>query len=187
MNAVEATLDLVNRAKSGDPVATEQIVRDYKGLVRSLANKFYLVGGDKEDLLQEGMLGVIVAINSYDKQKGAFPAFVKLCVSRQIVDAVRRDAGQKNKPLANYIDINTLQNVSGNDSPLADLLDREYAAKVAQCMRDTLTPSERQVITLFADGYRYDDICRITGKSYKAVDGALQRGRKKLAQALDDN
>lgn len=176
--------ELIDRAKQGDPAAIEQIVRNYKGLVRGFANKFYLVGGDKEDLLQEGMLGVIVAINSYDKTRGTFPAFVKLCVSRQIVDAVRRDAGTKNKPLANYIDINTLQNVSSNDNPLADLLDREYAEKVAECIRTGLTASEREVITLFADGYSYDDICRITNKTFKAVDGALQRGRKKLAQAL---
>lgn len=178
--------ELINLAKQGDPEAIEQIVRNYKGLVRSFANKFYLVGGDKEDLLQEGMLGVIVAINSYDQTKGAFPAFVKLCVSRQIVDVVRRDAGNKNKPLANYIDISTLQNVSSNDNPLADLLDREYAEKVNECIRTRLTASEREVIKMFADGFSYDEICRITGKTFKAVDGALQRARKKLAQALSE-
>lgn len=175
---------LVLRAKSGDGAATEQLVSDYKGLIRSLANKFYLVGGDKEDLLQEGMLGLFYAINGYQPQKGSFSAFAKRCVSGQIIDAVKRDSATKNKPLANYIDIGLLENVPSQSSPLASLLNKEYAERVAAAMTNSLTATERQVLELFAEGYGYDDIAELTGRSYKAVDGALQRGRKKLAAAL---
>ena len=88
---------LVAKAKKGDSGSIERLVNDYKGLIRALANKFYLVGGDKEDLLQEGMLGLFYAINGYESQKGSFPSFAKRCVSGQIVDAVKRDAATKNK------------------------------------------------------------------------------------------
>ena len=96
---------IIQQAKQGDQIAIEQIVADYKGLLRSLANKFYLVGGDKDDLLQEGMIGLFHAIQDFNDQKGSFPAFVKLCVGRQLVDAVKRDNAYKNRPLLNYVEI----------------------------------------------------------------------------------
>lgn len=175
------TSQLITKAKKGDQAAIEQIVADYKPLIRTLANKFYLVGGDKDDLLQEGMLGLYYAINDYDEAKGAFPAFVKLCVARQITDAVHRDGSVRNKPLCNYVDIDSAaQELQSDDNPLQDLLVKEYAEKVAQVISTKLTRREKQVITLFSQGYSYEDISQRLGTSYKAVDGALQRARKKL-------
>lgn len=176
---------LVAKAKKGDSGSIERLVNDYKGLIRALANKFYLVGGDKEDLLQEGMLGLFYAINGYESQKGSFPSFAKRCVSGQIVDAVKRDSATKNKPLANYIDITKLENVPSQSSPLGSLLSKEYAERVAEVMDKNLTAAEKQVLELFAEGYGYDDIAEITGRTYKAVDGALQRARRKLAAVLE--
>lgn len=171
---------LVLQAKQGNQDAIEQLVSNYKGLIRSLANKFFLVGGDKDDLLQEGMLGLFCAINSYDENKGAFPSFVALCVSRQIVDAVKRDCSQKNKPLYNYVDISAAENFVHPCDPLQNLLQKEYARKLAQVIAQQLSPLEQKVLTLFAQGYAYEDIAKITGKTFKAVDGALQRARRKL-------
>jgi len=174
--------DLIQKAQNGDSLAVEELVAEYKGLVRSLANRFYLVGGDKDDLLQEGMLGLFYAITNYDQTKGSFPAFAELCVKRQIVDAVKRDSANKNKPLSNYVDISSALTLEDESNPLDTLLHKEHALKIAMVIANNLTPFERTVITLFAQGYTYEDIAEKTNKSYKSVDGALQRARKKLLE-----
>ena len=175
--------EIIKQAKEGNQAAIEQLVNRYKGLIRSYANKFYLVGGDKDDLLQEGMLGLFYAITYYDEDKGAFPAFVDLCVLRQVLDAVKRDNGVGQKPLSNYVELDVAVKFTDlSDSPLENLLKKEYAERVARLIKEKLTPYERKVLTLFADGYSYDDIAAKMGKSYKAVDGALQRARRKLLE-----
>ena len=175
---------IIRDARRGEPAAIEKLVSDYKGLIRSLANRFYLVGGDKDDLLQEGMLGLVHAINSYDDIKGAFPAFAQLCVSRQILDAVKRDSALNQKPLYNYVNLDVTNDWTDGSNPLESLLQKEYAAKVAQVLTEKLSSWEQAVVTMFSDGYSYDDIVVATGKSYKAVDGALQRARKKLTEFI---
>lgn len=174
--------ELIEKAKNGDSVAIEQLVAQYKGLIRTLANRFYLVGGNKDDLLQEGMLGLYFAITNYNQTKGSFPSFAQLCIKRQIVDAVKRDCADKNKPLYNYVDIDSALNLEDDCNPLESLLIKEQAQKVANIIAQNLTPFERTVITLFSQGYSYDDIAEKTNKSYKSVDGALQRARKKLLE-----
>ena len=171
---------LIQLAKSGDQAAMNEIFENYKGLIRSIANKFYLVGGDKDDLLQEGMVGLFYAVTSYDANKGNFPSFVQLCVVRKIIDAVKNDNSDKNRPLKEHIDISALENTAGPQTPLGDLLEKEYSEKISEIMEEKLTPSERQVIKLFAEGYSYEDIAAKLNKTGKAVDGAMQRARKKL-------
>ena len=174
--------EIIRLAKSGNQSAIEQLVASYKGLIRSYANKFYLVGGDKDDLLQEGMLGLFYAITYYDEDKGAFPAFVEICVWRQILNAVKRDNGVGQRPLSNYVELDVVTQMTDSSTPLENLLRKEYSEKVALLIKEKLTPFERKVITLFADGYSYEDIASLTNKSYKAVDGALQRARRKLLE-----
>ena len=171
-------------AKSGDQAAMNQIFDNYKGLIRSIANKFYLVGGDKDDLLQEGMVGLFYAVTNYDENKGSFPSFVQLCVARQIIDVVKRDNSDKNRPLKEHIDISALENTADEQTPLGNLLEKEFSAKVSEIMEEKLTVSERQVIKLFAEGYSYEDIAEKLNKTSKAVDGAMQRARKKLLSHL---
>ncbi len=177
---------LLADAKKGDEQAIEQLVSDYKGLVRSLSNKFYLVGGDKDDLLQEGMLGVFYAINKYDEEKGSFPAFVQLCVFRQLVAVVKRDNAVKQKALNNYVDLDMVAHIAdGEDNPLEKLIEKENFERVLKAAEQNLSPTERRVLALFADGYSYDYIAAKLGKSHKSVDGALQRARKKLLEHID--
>ena len=175
--------EIIKLAKAGNQSAIEEIVASYKGLIRSYANKFFLVGGDKDDLLQEGTLGLFYAITSYDEDKGAFPAFAKVCVLRQILDVVKRDNGTGQKALDNFVDLDDIANVMDlSDGPLEKLLKKEYAEKFSRLISEKLTPFEREVLVLFADGKSYDEIANITHKSYKAVDGALQRARRKLLE-----
>lgn len=177
---------IIQQAKVGNEQAIEQIVSQYKGLVRSYANKFFLVGGDKDDLLQEGMLGLFCAITNYDEKKGSFPSFVKLCVLRQLLDAVRSDTGVKNQPLTNSVDIEEIKDYEDcGSTPLETLIEKEYFDKIMELVRTVLTPTERTVLTLFSEGYSYNEITRQTGKSFKAIDGALQRARKKLQNHIN--
>ncbi len=169
--------ELIAKAKQGDQASIERLVADYTGLIRAIANKVYVVGGDKDDLLQEGMLGLFFAITNY----------AKLCVKGRIADAVRKYVNDKNKPLADYIDIASIEQMTDESTPLTDLIVKEQAEKIESVMRDKLTKGEFDVMSLFVSGYRYDDICRMTGRSYKSVDGALQRARKKLAEALKND
>lgn len=179
--------EMIAKAKQGDQASIERLVADYTGLIRAIANKVYVVGGDKDDLLQEGMLGLFFAITNYDETKGAFPSYAKLCVKGRIADAVRKYVNDKNKPLADYIDIASIEQMTDESTPLTDLIVKEQAEKIESVMRDKLTKGEFDVMSLFVSGYRYDDICRMTGRSYKSVDGALQRARKKLAEALKND
>lgn len=176
---------LIIDARQGDEQAIDSIVSQYKGLVRSYANKFFLVGGDKDDLLQEGMIGLFFAIANYDDGKGSFPSFVQLCVSRQIYDAVRADVGIKNKPLFNHADLEEAINLTDGATPLESLIEKEYFARIYSIMETKLSPLEKRVITLFANGFSYEDIMARTKKSYKAIDGAMQRARKKLQAYME--
>jgi len=171
---------LIAAAKKGDAAALSELADNYKYLIRSVANKFYIVGGDKEDLLQEGMLGLFGAVNSYDENKGAFPSFVKLCVVRSVIGAVKK-AGDKNKPLANYVELSEIADVPSEDAGPMEILEyKDLSEKLAYAIESDLTPLEKQTLGLFVEGYDYETICTTLGKSYKAVDGALQRARKKL-------
>jgi RNA polymerase sporulation-specific sigma factor len=171
--------ELIQRAKNGDQMAMNEIFDSYKGLIRSIANNFYLVGGDKDDLLQEGMVGLFYAVTNYDETKGSFPSFVKLCVVRQIIDAVNKDNSDKNKPLREHIDISEV-NITDESTPLEYVLKKEHIERIVQITNEKLTSTEKQVIKLFSEGYSYDDISEKLQITYKAVDGAMQRARKKL-------
>ncbi len=174
--------ELIIRAKQDDSEAIEQLVSDYKGLIRYYANKFYLVGGNKDDLLQEGMLGLYYAVKYYDENKGPFPSFVRLCVLSQILDAVKRDNGANQKVLSECVGLDAVSTVTDGNDPLDRLLTIESAQNMLSVMDEQLTDLERRVVLLFASGYTYNDIARQVDKSRKAVDGALQRARRKLAE-----
>lgn len=176
--------EIIRKAKMGDQAAVNDIFSAYKGLVLSLANRFYIVGGDKDDLLQEGMVGLYFAIMDYDENKGSFPAFVKLCVARRIINAVKEDGALKNKPLADYLEMASAEQLSDENTPFEMLVKKEFSQKYNKIVKDKLTPLENRVCSLFAEGYSYDDISVKLQKSYKAVDGALQRARKKLQSYL---
>lgn len=177
--------ETVLRAKNGDEAAIEKIFAQHKGMIRAIANKFYLVGGDKDDLLQEGMMGLYFAILNFDETKGSFPSFVHLCVLRQIVDAVKADSSFRNKALVNYLELNEIGDMPSDDTPLSDLLKKEFSEKIRNAVDTQLSPVEKQVVKLFVDGYTYDEIAGMLGKSFKSVDGALQRARKKLLQTAE--
>ncbi len=173
--------ELIVRAKQGDDDALREIMAQYGNLIHSIANRYYLVGGDKEDLLQECMVGVFSAVCKYNESKGAFPSFVKLCVLRRVIDAVDRDNNLSNRPLANYVELSQVTTDMHSDDPLDMIIDREVLASLTKAIYTVLTPAERDVLLLFVEGYSYKDISAKLGISYKSVDGTLQRAKKKLS------
>ena len=100
-------------------------------------------------------MGLFYAITNYDEDKGSFPAFVSLCVLRQILDAVRSDSGVKNKPLSNSVDLEQIKDFADGSTPLEIVIEKEYFDRIARLIKTTLTPMERQVLTLFAEGFSY--------------------------------
>ena len=176
---------LVARAKSGDAQAIDELYTQYKGLVNCVAHKFFLVGGDVQDLVQEGMIGLFVAINKYDEQEGPFPAFARLCVTRQILAAVRHSNGVRQRPLFNAVELDSLADkLADTDDPLDILLQKEENEQFFRQAKRQFTPLENEVVSLFAEGYSYEDIGEKLHKSAKSVDGAMQRARNKLLKLL---
>jgi len=187
-----ASLMLAQKAAGGDPDAEEALVSEYTQLVRACARPYFLVGGDGEDLIQEGMLGLLSAVRTFDHNKGVkFSTYAEFCVRRRIYSAIRSAAGYKHTPLNSYISLESPQLDENNTLSTCFLRDpedfviaRESAIEVEKLLYGALSRFESCVLELFLDGMSYKDMAARLGKSSKSVDNAVQRIRKKLAQIL---
>ncbi len=182
MNGKKSDEELVKLAQSGDKRATEELLFRHLGLVRGIARGFFLVGGETDDLIQEGMIGLYNAVEDYKDASGkSFKNFANLCVSRRIIDAVKAGARRKNAPLNGGV--SGLEEDDFVDSALSAeellIIDddrREFRQKISGALSDF----EFKVITMYMDGISHADICKATGKSVKSVENAIQRSKKKL-------
>lgn len=191
--------ELLRRLKSGEKVVTDYLMEKYKFLVRKKAKAMYLIGGENDDLIQEGMIGLFKAIRDYDGDKDAsFYSFADLCISRQIYSAVQASRRQKHIPLNTYISLysNTLTS-EGAKIPLEDVLqsmqeknpeemiiDQESADRIEAKLELALSDFEQEVLGLYMVGNSYTQIADIMNKNPKSVDNALQRIRMKIRQIL---
>ncbi len=180
--------ELVRRAKAGDRVATEAILERYKSVVRARARRFFLAGGETEDLIQEGMVGLYEAINAYDGEKSprlSFKNFSYLCITRRIMDAVKRAARDKNSPLNNYISIFSPHfDLTGGCNGEDEIIRVEDRTELLQKLSKALSALEFQIVVMYMDGMTCGQISEATGKDLKSIDNALQRSKKKLAKIL---
>ena len=175
---------LIKRLQAGDKTAEEELLLRYKKTVRSCARKYFLRGGETEDLIQVGMIGLWQAIEGYKESAGmSFKNFVYYCVLRRIVDEVKKDAGQKNNPLNDAVPFSENTGFAGGDPEQALLLDDE-SRELNEMMSRVLTDMEFKVFTMYMDGATNTEICAITGREYKSVDNAVQRSKEKLRKAL---
>ncbi|MBQ8295977.1 MAG: sigma-70 family RNA polymerase sigma factor [Clostridia bacterium] len=179
--------ELVESAQSGDKQATEELLLRYAGLVRGCARGFFLMGGETEDLIQEGMIGLYHSIVDYRKKEDgrSFKNFAYLCVSRRIIDAVKTSARKKNAPLNNGVSILVADDWTEPGLSPEDLLilnddRREFKQKMSRVLSDF----EFKVTTMYMDGMTCVEICDATGKSAKSVDNAIQRSKKKLQEII---
>ena len=190
-----ASMMLAQKAAGGDPDAEEALVSEYTQLVRACARPYFLVGGDSEDLIQEGMLGLLSAIRTFDPNKGAkFSYYAEFCVRRRIYSAIKSASGNKHTPLNSYISLESPQlDESSTQSayflrvPEDFVIARERAGEVERLLYGALSRFESGVLELYLEGMSYKDMAVRLGKSDKSVDNAVQRIRKKLSHILTQN
>lgn len=178
--------ELVGLAQGGDKQATEALLLRHSGLVRGCARGFFLVGGETEDLIQEGMIGLYNAIGDYQKRPDglSFKNFAYLCVSRRIIDAVKSSARKKNEPLNNCVLPLESDWVFTGLSPEDVLILSDDKRELKQKMSRVLSDFEFKITTMYMDGMSCAEICEATGKSAKSVDNAIQRSKRKLQVIL---
>ena len=192
--------EIVGLAKNGNVDDLEYLINKYKNFVRAKARTYFLIGADREDIIQEGMIGLYKAIRDYrgDRQ-ASFRAFAEICVTRQIITAIKTATRQKHIPLNSYVSLNkpvfdedserTLAEVvpttgkSGNPEDL--FINQENLMDIESTMHRILSPLEQQVVNLYLEGKSYVEIAQDLNRHVKSVDNALQRVKRKLEQYLE--
>lgn len=183
-------------AKNGDIIATEYIIKKYKNLVKARARTYFLIGADKEDIVQEGMIGLFKAIRDFKSDKTAsFKAFAELCITRQIITAIKTATRQKHIPLNSYVSLNRpvfdddaeqtlLDTISEKKvfDPEEIMITKEHFSDLREKMSKNLSKLEWNVLSLYLDGKSYTEIAKRINKSEKSIDNALQRIKRKVAK-----
>ena len=180
---------LCTRAVSGDRVAEESLVMRYNRLVRICARPFFLAGGDSEDLIQEGMLGLLKAIREFDPSRdAAFRTFAETCIRNRVRSAVTAAARGKHAPLNDSISFDCAQwrdrPGPAQGSPEELVIDREEQSERLDVLKDRLSKFEAAVLRYYLGGLSYQEIAERTRRPLKSVDNAVQRIRRKVAQQL---
>jgi len=187
--------EMAKKAVGCDTAAEEVLVSEYTRLVRACARPYFLAGGDGEDLIQEGMLGLLSAIRTFDPDKGTkFSTYAEFCVRRRIYSAIKSASGNKHTPLNSYISLESPQiDESSTQSsyflrdPEDFVIAHEQAGEVERLLYGALSRFESGVLELYLEGMSYKDMAVRLEKPEKSVDNAVQRIRKKLSQILTQN
>lgn len=186
---------LIHDLRSGDKAIVDYIMDKYKNLVRKEAKAMYLLGGENDDLIQEGMIGLFKAVEDYDvEQKTSFYSFARLCITRQMYSAIEASRRKKHSPLNSYISFYDQEDergslletmaAGGESNPEELLLSREHAALLESELAEQLSDLENRVLYLHLMGTDYRTIARLLDKSPKTVDNALQRIKGKTEKIL---
>ena len=186
---------LITLLRAGDADAEFALYDRYKRVVRARARTYFLIGGERDDLIQEGMIGLYKAVCEYAPDKEAsFHSFANLCIKRQILTAIKGAARKKHTPLNRYVSLNrtafseadderTLLDIFENlsvEGPEQTIISRESMERVSAAIRTRLSTFEQQVLQLYLSGYSYQQIAELVEKPAKAVDNAIQRVKHKL-------
>ena len=184
--------ELIRRAQNGEKKLEEFLIDKYKGMVRKKAHAMFLIGGEQEDLIQEGMIGLFRAVRDYRPSKNAsFATFASLCVERQIYKAIEISGRQKHRPLNSYISLSEenspLKNTEDTkqQNPEEIIIDRESTNLMQEKIKERLSPFENQVLRAYLEGKDYHQIARQMVKSPKSIDNALQRMRNKIHDLME--
>ncbi len=190
--------ELAQMANEGNSTAMEFIIEKYKGYVRSKTRTYFLIGADRDDLIQEGMIGLFKAIKDYNPEKNAgFKSFADLCITRQIITAIKTATRQKHAPLNSYVSLNKPVYDDENERTLIELIktrvtlspeeifiDRENLGVIEENIKSILSNFEHQVFDLFISGKTYQEIATIMNKPSKSIDNAIQRIKKKISEVV---
>ena len=192
--------ELIHRLRNGEEPIMDYICDKYKNLVRNKAKSMYILGGDSEDLIQEGMIGLFKAVRDYDSGRDAsFYTFADLCISRQMYTAVQAAKRQKHIPLNTYISLyanvseqegseerNLVEELSDRSglNPEEVFLDKERVNYLENIIENELSIVEKQVLDLYVTGMSYTQIAKVLGRDEKSTDNALQRLKSKIKKML---
>jgi len=190
---------LVDYAQNGDKEAQEYLIRKYKNFVRAKSKSYFLIGGGKEDVIQEGMIGLYKAVRDFNKDKlTSFRAFAELCITRQIITAIKTATRQKHIPLNSYVSLNKPIYDQDSNRTLLDVLSGKYVSDPADLtvsneefdiieekIQELLSDLEWKVLMYYLEGKSYQDIANKLGRHVKSVDNALQRVKRKVEDFMD--
>ena len=193
--------EIVGLSHAGDRRAEEFLLNKYKNFVRSKARSYFLIGADHEDIVQEGMIGLYKAIRDYKQEKlSSFRAFAELCITRQIITAIKTATRQKHIPLNSYVSLNkplydeesdrTLLDIimeGGTGNPEDMIINQENLGSIHQKINEVLSGLEQEVLSAYLDGKSYQEIAEALGRHVKSIDNALQRVKRKLEKYLEEN
>lgn len=179
---------LIGRLRDGETAIADHLMEKYKGLVRKKARAMFLIGGDTDDLIQEGMIGLFKAVRDYRPgHEASFQSFANMCIDRQMYSAIKSSNRQKHQPLNTYISLSSSETEENlrdscveHDNPESILIDRENVKALEKEMEKSLSSLENKVLELYLDGNGYREIAEILGKSPKSIDNALHRIRTKI-------
>ncbi len=186
---------LIGKLRKGDRHSMDYIMEKYKNLVRKEANAMYLLGGENDDLIQEGMIGLFKAVQDFNvEQETSFYSFAKLCITRQMYSAIEASKRKKHSPLNSYISLYETSEEQGSlietmaagqeSNPEELLVSREYAELLEMKLEESLSELENRVLYLHLLGTDYKTIARLLDKSPKTIDNALQRIKGKTEKIL---
>jgi RNA polymerase sporulation-specific sigma factor len=192
----ENVIELVH---CGESEALDYLIQKYRNFVRAKARSYFLIGADREDIVQEGMIGLYKAIRDYKEDKlTSFKAFAELCITRQIITAIKTATRQKHIPLNSYISLDKPIYDEESDRTLMDVLtgakilnpeeliiNREKYVNIEGKITELLSDLERKVLALYLDGQSYQEISEELNRHVKSIDNALQRVKRKLERYLE--
>ncbi|MEG0907074.1 RNA polymerase sporulation sigma factor SigH [Clostridium sp.] len=191
--------EIVAMVKGGDNRALEYLLCKYQNFVKAKAKSYFLIGADKEDIYQEGMIGLFKSIRDFkDDKLASFKVFAELCITRQIITAVKTATRQKHIPLNTYISLNKPIYDEESDRTLLDIIsgikvsdpeeliiDREEMANIEKKIEEVLSSLEMEVLNSYLDGKSYQEIASDLDRQAKSIDNALQRVKRKLEKCLE--
>ncbi|MBQ6398916.1 MAG: RNA polymerase sporulation sigma factor SigH [Clostridia bacterium] len=192
--------EVVTLCHEGDSIAEEYLLNKYKNFVRSKARSYFLIGADHEDIVQEGMIGLYKAIRDFKHNRlSSFRAFAELCITRQIITAIKTATRQKHIPLNSYVSLNKPLYDEESDRTLLDvivegrtsnpeelIINREDLGDIHTKMNEILSPLEQEVLSSYLDGKSYQEIAETLERHVKSIDNALQRVKRKLEKYLEE-
>jgi RNA polymerase sporulation-specific sigma factor len=193
--------DVAELARGNDGDALDYLLGKYKNFVRAKARSYFLIGADREDIVQEGMIGLYKSIRDFRASRlTSFRAFAELCITRQIITAIKTATRQKHRPLNSYVSLNKPVYDEESDRMLIDIISsskisnpediiigQEDFSTIEMKMGKMLSPLEMQVLRKYIDGKSYFEISNELGRSIKSVDNALQRVKNKLEKLIETN
>jgi len=191
--------ELIAQTRKGDDDALEYLIHRYRSFVRTKARSYYLIGGDREDIVQEGMIGLCKAIRDFKTDKlSPFKAFAELCITRQIITAIKTATRQKHMPLNSYVSLNKPVYDDDGERTLLDMLSgvkvadpeelmiaQEECVGIEKKINELLSDLEKKVLVYYTQGRTYQEIAYELDRHVKSIDNALQRIKRKLERNLE--